>query len=307
MFKKLFRKLDLQLLADGGGAPAGGTSGAAGATGDTAAAAGQQTGDNLQAVIYGKQETAAAGQDDQAAINNEREARYKAAIKGEYKDLYDADVQNIVKQRLKATNEKVSKYDSLGPTLDLLARKYGVDVEDVEALNKAIEDDDTYFEDEALERGMSVQDLKELRKMERENKELKAQIDRQHTEEQVAEINRKWQEEARMTKEIYPNFDFEAESANDQFRQLLISGVDVRTAFEVCHRDEILQSGMRYAAKETERKLANNIAARGNRPAEGGMSNQSGVVVKSDVSKLTKADMREIERRVMRGERISFR
>ena len=47
---------------------------------------------------------------------------------------------------------------------------------DAAALTKAIEEDDSFFEDEALERGIPVEQLKEIRKMERENADLKRQM-----------------------------------------------------------------------------------------------------------------------------------
>jgi hypothetical protein len=90
--------------------------------------------------------------DAQATDTNpvDRKAEFKRLIKEDYKDLYDAEVQNVVKNRLKGTKEQIARIDSLAPLLELVASKYGVDSQDTEALVKAIEDDDSYFEAEAM-------------------------------------------------------------------------------------------------------------------------------------------------------------
>ena len=72
--------------------------------------------------------------------------------------------------------------------LELLAKKYGVDANDTEALNKAIEEDDAYYEEEALEKGITVQQLKEIRRMEKENVELKRQMQEKNAKEQGAKL-----------------------------------------------------------------------------------------------------------------------
>lgn len=312
MNKNLFRDLDLQLFAEGGAA-GGGTSGAAGATGESAAAAGQQpTGEDLSCVVYGKQVPAAAGQEMQTAPEEstgaDLDAEFDALVKGKYKDAYGKRVTETVQKRLKGPSDKAAKYDALSSSLEILYNRYGVEQGNTDALNKAIEEDDSYFEDEALERGMSVQDVKALRKMERENRELKAQIEAEQQQKQLDAVYSQWNQESEELKQIYPNFDFDSEwKNNEMFGRLLGAGIDVQTAFEVIHRNERLMQGMQYAAQETERKIARNIAARGSRPSEGGMSRQSASVTKSDVSQLTLADREEIRRRVHeRGEKISF-
>ena len=113
-------------------------------------------------------------------------------------------------------------------------------------------------------------------------------------------------QQAESAKAVYPTFDLETEMDNPQFVNLLRNNIDVRTAYEVLHKDEIIPAAMQFAAKTVEQKIAKNIATNGARPNENGMSSQSAAVVKSDVSKLTKYDIDEVARRVARGERVSF-
>ena len=298
--------LSLQLFAEGGA----GDGGTAEGQGVTAAAALPQTkgekGNPLSAVKYGIQEESAPAAEVQTVAQPDRNAMFEQLIKGEYKDLYDAKVQDTIQKRLKSSKETVDKYNALAPTLELLGNKYGVDAGDTEALIKAISEDDSYYEQEALEKGMTVQQLKEVKRMERENAELKAQMQEAQRQENGKKLYAAWMQQADEAKKVYPSFDLKAEMNNPKFVDLLRSNIDVRTAYEVLHKDEIIPAAMQFTAKTVESKLAKSIAANGARPSENGMSSQSAAVVKSDVSQLSKADRAEIIRRVQRGEKIRF-
>ena len=307
--------LDLQLFAEGASGGDGGT-GAEGATGATATAAGSQRKgvktNPLADVKYGTQveDTTPAAEVEATPAPTEvvedRNAKFEALIKGEYKDLYDQRVSDTVQKRLKGSKETVDRYNELAPTLEMLAKKYGVDASDIKALNKAIEEDDSYYEEEALEKGVSVEQLKNIRKMERENAELKKQMEEQNRRDNANKLYAQWMEQEKSTKAVYPSFDLRTEMQNPKFLDLLRSNIDVKTAFEVLHKDEIIPAAMQYTAKQVEQKIANKIIANGARPTENGNSSQGASLVKSDVSQLTKADRAEINRRVARGEKITF-
>ena len=298
--------LNLQLFAEGAGAGDGGTAEGQGVT--EAAALPQTKADKnpLANVKYGIQEETAPAAEVQQTATPDRNAEFEKLIKGEYKDLYDARVQDTIQKRLKGSKETVDKFNALTPTLELLAKKYGVDAADIEGLNKAIEEDDSYFEEEALQKGMTVQQLKEVRKMERENAELRAQMQEAQRQENGKKLYVAWMQQADEAKKVYPSFDLKAEMNNPKFLELLRSNIDVRTAYEVTHKDEIISGAMQFTAQAVESKLAKKIASNGARPSENGMSSQSAAVVKSDVSQLSKADRAEIIRRVQRGEKIRF-
>ena len=299
--------LDLQLFAEGGD---GGT-GAEGATGATATAAVSQTKgvkNPLADVRYGIQPTedTTPAAEVTEPTTEDRNAKFEALIKGEYKDLYDQRVQDTVQKRLKSTKETVERYEALSPTIEALAKKYGVDPSDIKALNKAIEEDDSYYEEEALEKGITVEQLKEIRKMEKENAELKRQMEEQNRKDNANKVYSQWMNQAESTKQVYPSFDLRTEMQNQKFVDLLRSNIDVRTAYEVIHKDDIIAGAMQFTAKKVEQNLTNKIIANGARPSENGNSSQGASVTKSDVSTLSKADRAEIARRVARGEKISF-
>ena len=315
----ILRSIDLQLFAEGGSSAS-----AAGAEGSGTGAEGVTTADGMPAtsarakknpladVRYGIQENAedaqvADAQNTAGQVSaEERAAKFEALIKGEYKDLYDAKMQDTIQKRLKGTKDTVDKYNALAPTLETLAKKYGVDPTDIDALNHAIDEDNTFFEDEALEKGISVEQLKEIRKIERENADLKKQMREQSVRENADRIYAGWLEQSDALKQIYPNFDLDAEIKNPRFVDLLKNNVDVRTAYEVLHKDDIIRGAMQFTADTVQTKLANNIIAGRNRPAENGIGQTSPAVVKNDVSQLSRADREEIIRRVARGEKIRF-
>ena len=313
MSSNIFRMLDLQLFAEGGAA-AGEGAAANGATADTGMPATSAKGvkNPLADVKYGVQEeaqTADAQQTtaDPAEVSPEaRQQRFEELIKGEFKDLYDARVQDTVQKRLKSTKETVEKYNELAPTLEMLSRKYGVDASDIKALNKAIEDDDAYYEEEALEKGVSVEQLKQIRKMERENSELKQAMMEREKQERAEKNVAEWMEQARAAAKIFPGLDLGDELKDREFIKLLESGVSVETAYFAKHHRELVPQAMQFTAKQVEQKLANKIMAGGARPTENGVNPQATAVVKSDVTQLSKADRQEIIRRVQRGEKIKF-
>ena len=119
-------------------------------------------------------------------------------------------------------------------------------------------------------------------------------------------IYAQWMGQAEQTKTVYPAFDLETEMQNPRFLDLLRNHIDVRTAYEVLHKDEIIPAFAQHTAKVVEQKLTNKIIANGARPIENGNSSQSAVLTKSDVSQLSKEDRQEIIRRVARGEKIRF-
>ena len=294
--KRQLNALNLQLFAEGGD---GGT-GAEGSTADSGSFANSTEGVNGNSTDV--QVANAQTTDTNSVVD--RKAEFEKLIKGEYKDLYNERVQNTVKNRLKGTQEQLARLDSLAPLLEMIGNKYGVDSNDAEALVKAIEDDDSYFADEAMERGITVEELKRIRKIERENAEFRRADEDRKARERADQIYQTWFNQAEDAKKIYPGLDLEVELKDERFGRLLSAGIDVKSAYQVIHQDEILGGAMQYAAQTAEKKVTDKIMANGRRPSESGISSQSASVVKPDVSKLTDADMDELIRKARNGERI---
>lgn len=303
--------LDLQLFAEGAGIGAGAGAGVATGISTGEGTPGEAPQSNTQSskrgaranpladVVYGVQHKPAE------PTAEDRNAKYEAFIK-EHKDLDDARIQSIVQKQTKNSKDAADKYNALVPTLELLAKKYGVDASDAAAIAKAIEDDDSYFEAEALEKGVSVEQLKQFRKIERENIELRRQMENKNRRESAEAQYAEWTAQEKEAKRIYPSLKLETEVKNPQFMKLLKAGIDVGTAYSVVHRDDIIPAAMQYAATEARRGVISDVAQGRARPTENGNRGSAAATVKNDVTRLTRADRAEINRRVMRGEKISF-
>ena len=305
--------MNLQLFAEGG-APSG-DGGAGQGTGVTAQAAAVQTkgakSNPLANVVYGKQaqESAPAAEvqkEPEQQPTVDLDAEFEELIKGKYKDQYGKRVQNTVQQRLKGAKETEDRLTAMNPLMDLLSARYGVKADDTEGLIKALEGDDAFFEQAAQDHNMDAKDYRKMLQLQSENNRLKNQQEQQFRQEQMNKQYEAWEQQAEEARKLYPNLDLNIESQNPQFRQLLMAGVDVGTAYLALHRDYVLAGAMQATAKNVEQKLANKIAAGNSRPPENGASGQSAAIIKADPSAWSKADRAEVRRRVARGERITL-
>ena len=266
-------------------------------------------------VLYGKQEQTepVAPEEGAEGAAEPPKRTFEELIKGEYKKDFDDRVQQILNKRFKEEGEKNERLTGLESLVSLVGEKYGTDAKDLKALEKAIMEDDSFFEAEAAERGMSVKDLKELKRMQMQNANLQAQVDRFSEEKEEAirrqqadeEFQRIW-EQGQELKKVYPEFDLNAEMQNEEFVKFLRMGISVQNAFEVIHRNELQPRAMEYVAKQTKETVAKSIQSGFNRPQENLQGSQAGIIVKSDPRKYTKKDFEEISERVRRGERIVY-
>ena len=292
--------LNLQLFADGGdgGAGAGVSGSAAGNDGDSGDLSNVQYGIGFGAAA----EEESAKPDEEAAAED-----FDSLIKGRYKADYDARVQDIVQKRVRGMQGTVDAYNKVTPLIEAMAQRYGIqDTSDLDAIIAAFDEDTSLLEAEAEEKNIPVEQLKSMKKLERENAVLRnkqLQADRDRAAQQTVQL---WEQQAEEARKIYPELDLNVEIRNPEFANLLRNNVSVKAAYQVIHGDDIMAAGMQYATRQAEQKVARSVAAGAKRPAEGGNGSGVAAIHKTDVSALTKNDMKEIYSRVMRGERISF-
>lgn len=273
--------MNLQLFADG-----------AAATGVTGAAAESQT---SSAEVQGAP-NAQVTEEKPRDLN----ADFEALIRGEYKEQYNKRVQETVRKRMKGTQDTVDKYNAMVPLMELLGSKYGTS--DIAALTKAVEEDNGLWEQEASERGISAEQLRQQKKLERDVKLMEQRLAEDSQRQAYEQLHRQTEE----LKNLYPNFDLDTELQNQNFVKMLRSGIDPKTAFEVIHHDEILPAAMQWAVQQTKEQTAKAVAANAARPTENSVSSQSAATVKKDFSKMSGAEIRDIRERVMRGEKFRF-
>jgi len=318
---KNLRLLDLQLFAEGGDGSTTSSSGSGASTSDGSAElqgiANPKKGRSnpLANVVYGKQTEEIANPTVSNETNGENTRTpkdmtldFENLIKGEYKEAFNSRVQEILNKRFKDNSEMAETMKHQASILKMVSDKYGVDATDLQALEKAVADDESYYEQEALERGLSVEQLKEVKALERDNAELRAAEEARAKEERSDQIYREWLEEGQQFAQRYglTNFDFNEEVQNPDFTRLLGSGVGVEAAYKAIHFDDMVGGAMATTAENVKAKLTQNVAARASRPSENGVMSHNTVQFKTDVNSLTKADRQEILKRVARGEDISF-
>ena len=326
MLNKKF-KVDLQLFNDGGAT--GGAEGSGVATENAPKTETKPSGSSRRSKsgeydngVFGKQEgttanetmsldtegtPTGAGKTDVSTTSNTLEERRKAfddLINGEYKDLYQENFQRVFDRRFKEVKGMEAELASNKEVIDMLKSRYGV--EDVNGLKTALTEDTEYWERVAEEHGMTVDQYHAMQKLERENEELKAIRQRQIGQQQFQQQIDNWYKEADKVKELYPSFDFKTEAQNPEFISLLRNGNSVEHAYKVLHFDELTQNAARVAAQTADAQAQARMKQKASRPSENGTSSKSAVIVKNDVSNLTRKDRAEIARRVARGESISF-
>lgn len=309
----LKRHIWLQLFADGGaGAGAdGGDGGMTAATGEAPQAEqrlparGKRRENPLANMTYGKQapqETPAQTEAVEQGTDN-APASFEDLIKGQYKTDFEARVQSILQDRLRGSREREAK---TAPIIEQVARRYGMDAKaadfDLAALSEAISGDLSQYESEAAEKGLDVETVAKLHKLE----DMQAQEQQRAEQGRIQSHLEGMLRQGEQLKATYPNFDLETELQNPQFVRLTAPGVgvDVKTAYEVVHADELRSQMMQFTAQKAAQRVSASVAANAKRPAENGVKNSAGAMHKSDPSTFTKADRAEIRRRVANGEKI---
>lgn len=246
------------------------------------------------------------GTDTTSDALEERRRAFRDLISGEYKDLYDQEVQQLTRRAQRDAQALERRAAAVQPVLDMLMQRYQIADGDPGKLLSAIEDDDSYWSQAAEDAGMSVEQYKQFQRLQRENDALVRAQRQQQGQEAARRQLRQWFGEAEEMKRLYPSFSLENEARDPQFLSMLRAGVPVRHAYEVIHMDAIKAGVAQMTAQATEKQVVDGIRARGSRPQENGTAAQSGFVVKDDVSRLTKKDRAEIARRAQRGEHITF-
>ena len=225
---------------------------------------------------------------------------------------YNKQMQAVVQSRLKTAKIAEENLAKLAPAMELLARKYNLDPDkmDYDALNKAINDDDDYYEDKALEMGVPVETARKIDKMERDNAREQAQAERTLQEQKIQQHLIKLEQQGEALKKVFPNFDLRTELQNPAFARMTSPnvGISVEDAYYAVHRNEIQAASMQITAQKTAEKISNAIQAGNRRPDESGVSSQAPSVSTFDYRTASKDQRDALKRRIRdaaaRGEKL---
>lgn len=243
----------------------------------------------------------------------ERRKAFGELLRGEYADLTEELMQNAVTE----ATRRLEASPAMKGLMQALQEKYGTDANDLVALTEAVRNgavkDDAYYEKLAMEKGVSTRTARELDKLESQNKQLTEQqqlirqMERQREQQaRIAELQAGWDREAEQLKAQYPDFNMAEVLANPEVEKMMRSGVSMTNAYRSAYFDHILKQQQAATARQVEQGVVNRMQQRNARPGENGTRPGSAVQTKIDVSHMSRKEMEEMERRVMRGEVITL-
>lgn len=243
----------------------------------------------------------------------ERRKAFGELLRGEYADLTEELMQNAVTEAAR----RLEASPAMKGLMQALQEKYGTDANDLVALTEAVRSgavkDDAYYEKLAMEKGVSTRTARELDKLESQNKHLTEQqqmiqqMERQRAQQaRIAELQAGWDREAEQLKAQYPDFNMAEVLANPEVEKMMRSGVSMTNAYRSAYFDHILKQQQAATARQVEQGVVNRMQQRNARPGENGTRPGGAVQTKIDVSHMSRKEMEEMEKRVMRGEVITL-
>ena len=325
------KMVDLQLFAEGGdgGAPsqsaAGGNEtsqslrasspdrGAIGRTGNSALDEEGSAGRESDGSATEESDSEGAQDEEKKLTTAQRRKAFAQMMTGEYQDLFaerDAAMARQIEQRLTASPEMQELFRALN-------EKYGTDATDLKALTEAVRNgvvkDDAYFEQLAMEKGVSVKTAREMDKLESENKRLTAReaMAQQMQQEaarqaRITAIHEQWDREAADLSQKYPGFDKDEVLANPEVSNMMRAGVSMENAYRAAYFDRLMAQQTEATAKQVENGVMSREEQRRRRPGENGTRPGGAVQTKIDVEHMSRKEREALEKRVLRGEIITL-
>lgn len=225
---------------------------------------------------------------------------------------YNKSMQGLIQSRLRQSKASQEAMEKLGPALEMLMQKHGMDPAkpDYEGLAKKLMDDDSLYEQKAFEldvpnevaKTIVQQDMKLKRFERREQMNLEAQKTQQHFQ--------RLEQQAAPLKAQFPGFDLRAELQNPVFERLTRpdSGLTVEDAYYAVHRKDIQQAQAQVIASQTAQAVSNAVRSNSRRPDESGTSGQASSVATFDYRKASQAERNALKSRIRaaaaKGEKV---
>lgn len=315
----------LQLFADGGGnGTASGGEGAA-ASGVTPADAGQGKERTLADVLRergvpeeklknrayqrkwdgkGTPKPAQAQQSDAGSEQQQEQKQERMTWKQIMDDPeYNAEAQKMVQKRVQKLKGSDDAMKAIGPALEMLAQRYGMDPQNMDyaALGEKLMDDDAFYQQRAIDLGVSVDVAKKLDHADRLEQARQREMELSEQERQIREHLATLYQQGEALKAKFPNFDLDVELQNNDFARMTApgSGIDVETAYFAVHRQELMEQ----AKQSAYQAMSSTIASGQARPNETG-TKKSGTAPAGKPN-MSKERREELKRRHAAGETIT--
>lgn len=239
---KLFVALDLQIFAESD------SSGSSGAESGTAEGVNTDTANNGAAPSE-----PSAGKQGGVDI---------ASIKREHGLMSYDDARGRFAKQIKQSEA----YEAGAKMRKALAERYGVDPNNVEALEAAVLADNSHVREFARQNGMSD----ELATEHLRAKSDAAAYNREMTDRATAAQNEMIAQEEAKVKALYPDFDMAEAMKSNRFKAMMDSGMTMQEAYEAMNYRRLTDQAVEKAVREAEDRLSKAPATnRPNRPSEG--------------------------------------
>ena len=260
----------------------------------------------LRQAFFGQraqQEPAAQGEQPTAEPTPEEWAEAKK----KYAKFYGNDVQNAVRDRFKNQADANEKLKSMDPMIQALMKKTGV--ESVEELQDLILNDDSLYEEEAEQAGMTVEAYKNFKKLQDEHDQMVANErqtqERQQMQQHIAGIR----QQAEEMQKLFPGFNLDQELQNPEFIKLTSpGGISVKQAYFALHGDEMIPNLMAYGMQRAQQQMGQTIMAQKARPAEGAMNSKNPAAAEPRINpkNLSRPEMNKIKQLIRMDKFTSF-
>ena len=258
---------------------------------------------------------AAAGQPQQPQADQAPAAETWEDVKKRYKAEYGADVKAAIDDRFRNQADLSGRLNSAMQVLSSIAPFYGINADedgnfDMDKLTKAIQDDNRFYEQSALEKGIPVETEKHIRQLEMQEKQRQLEARRSLEQERLRSHLANLRQQEEELKKEFPDFDLLSEVQNNKAFARMTSpdgGLTVRQAYMAIHGDELMQRRSQAIEEQTKQNMSRAIQAGAMRPQENGMTSNGGGIQAIDPLHMTREQRMEIRRRVSAGEKIAIR
>ena len=221
---------------------------------------------------------------------------------------YNRQMQAVVQSRLRSAKGAEETLGKLAPALEVLARQHGQDPSNInyEELAKAISNDDSFYEDKALEMGVDVATARQIDQQERDTARQQRQrqqtLEQQKFEQHIVKL----EQQADAMKKVFPNFDLRTELQNPNFARMTSPnvGISVEDAYYAVHRKELQTAAMQVTAQKTAQSISNAIASGSRRPDENGTFGQAPSVTTFDYRSMSPEQRKALKNRIRSGEKV---
>ena len=221
---------------------------------------------------------------------------------------YNKQMQAVVQSRLRNAKGAEETLGKLTPALEVLARQHGQDPANInyDELAKAISNDDSFYEDKALEMGVDIATARKIDQEERDTARQQREQARTMEEQKFQQHILKLEQQGEAMKKVFPNFDLRTELQNPAFARMTSPnvGISVEDAYYAVHRNELQTAAMQVTAQKTAQMISNSIASGSRRPNENGTSGQAPSVTTFDYRSMSPEQRKSLKARIRSGEKI---